>query len=107
MKKMNIPYFLEGWHTTQEQARRLAQIVKNAQSGRPSDKAIAREVFSLYKRTDEIVDGMLDVKEYMRMNMLQNGMFLLQDADDFGNKLIDLYNYDTDGTWNQNINLFK
>lgn len=99
-KRMNFPYFVEGWHTVQEEARRLAQIIRNAQSGRPSEKAIDREVIRIYRRTDEIVKGMVDVAEFMRMSMLQNGMFLLQNADDYGANLIDLYNYDTDGTWN-------
>ena len=99
-KKMDFPYFVEGWHTVQEEASRLAEIIRNSRDGKPSDKAIDREVIRLYKRTDEIVKGMVDVAEVMRMNMLQNGMFLLQNADDFGGNLIDLYNYDIDGTFN-------
>lgn len=99
-KKMDFPYFVEGWHTVQEEASRLAEIIRNSGDGRPSEKAIDREVIRLYRKTDEIVKGMVDVAEVMRMNMLQNGMFLLQNADDFGGNLIDLYNYDTDGTFN-------
>ena len=102
VKRMNFPYFVEGWHTVQEEANRLAQIIRNSENGRPSEKAIDREVIRLYRRTDEIVKGMVDIAEVMRMNMLQNGMFLLQNADDYGGNLIDLYNFDTDGSWNAN-----
>lgn len=98
-KKMSFPYFVEGWKSLQEEASRLAEIIRNSANRTPSEAAVDREVIRLYRRTDEIVKGMIDVAEVMRMNMLQNGMFLLQNADDFGGNLVDLYNYDTDGTF--------
>lgn len=97
-RKMGFPYFLEGWHSVQEETRRIARIMKNS-TGNPTEQAVKREVLRLYRRTDEIITGMLDVAEVMRMQMLQNCAFMLQNAEQQGGHLYDLYNYDIDGTW--------
>lgn len=98
MAKMGFPYFVEGWHGTQDEAMKIARLLKQT-TGKPSDSAILKAVLDIYKRTNRIVEGMKDVREYMIMKMLVGCNFTLENADEYGTKITDVYNYDPDGSW--------
>lgn len=98
MAKQNFPYFVEGWHGTQDEAMKIARLLKST-TGKPSDNAILRAVLNIYRRTARIVESMRDVREYMIMKMITTGAFTLENADEYGTKITDTYNYDPDGTW--------
>lgn len=101
MAKQNFPYFVEGWHSNQDEAMKLARLIRGT-TGRPSDNAILQQVLSIYRRTNKIVEGMRDVREYMLAKMCTTGAFTLQNADEYKRQLTDSYNYDVDGTWATN-----